>query len=90
MSLLDCPPDSSFRGGNHGYGASDVVGRHPLLALGGRFLGHAAAVVLGFVLIIVGLALGVTMIMLPVGVVVAMMGVAILIMGLFARIDEKS
>ena len=63
--------------------------RHPLLALGGRFLGHAAAIVLGFVLIIVGLALGVTMIMLPVGVVVAMMGVAILVMGLFARIDEK-
>ena len=48
--------------------------RHPLLALSGRLLGHAAAIVLGFVLIVVGLALGVTMIMLPVGVVVAMLG----------------
>ena len=49
---------------------------------------HAAATVIGLVLMVVGLGLGVTMIMLPVGVVVGLAGFAILVMGLFARIDE--
>jgi len=35
--------------------------------MAGHFLGHVAAVVLGFVLIIVGLAMGVTMVLLPAG-----------------------
>jgi hypothetical protein len=55
----------------------------------GHFLEHAAAVVLGLVLIIVGLALGVTMIMLPVGVVVALAGVLLVVGGFFARIDKR-
>jgi hypothetical protein len=55
----------------------------------GHFLEHAAAVVLGLVLIIVGLGLGVTMIMLPVGVVVGLAGVLLVVGGLFARIDKK-
>jgi hypothetical protein len=55
----------------------------------GRFLEHAAAVVVGLVLMIVGLALGVTMIMLPVGIAVGLLGVLILVGGIFARIDER-
>lgn len=53
-----------------------------------HFLEHAAAVVLGLVLIVVGLGLGVTMIMLPVGVVVGLAGVLLVVGGLFARIDK--
>ena len=63
--------------------------RH-FLALGGHFLGHVAAVALGFVLIIVGLALGVTMVLLPVGIVIGLLGVAILVSGLFARITPAA
>jgi hypothetical protein len=54
----------------------------------GHFLEHAAAVLLGLVLIVVGLGLGVTMIMLPVGVVVGLIGVLLVVGGLFARIDK--
>ena len=54
-----------------------------------HFLEHAAAVVLGVVLMIVGLALGVTMIMLPVGVVIGLTGVLLVVGGLFARIDRS-
>ena len=53
------------------------------------FFEHAAAVVIGLVLMIVGLGLGVTMIMLPVGIVVGLIGVAVLVAGLFARIDRS-
>lgn len=55
----------------------------------GHFLEHAAAVVLGVVLMIVGLGLGVTMIMLPVGIVVGLLGVLLVVGGLFARINER-
>lgn len=55
----------------------------------GRFLEHAAAVLIGFVLMVVGLGLGVTMIMLPVGIVIGLLGVAIFVGGIFARIDKK-
>ena len=61
---------------------------HDVFAFVGRFLEHAAAVIIGLIMMIVGLALGVTMIMLPVGLVVGLLGVAILVGGLFARIDE--
>jgi hypothetical protein len=54
-----------------------------------RFFEHAAAVVVGFVMMIVGLALGVSMIMLPVGIVVGLLGVVIVVGGLFARVDKK-
>ena len=49
---------------------------------------HAAAVVIGLIMMIVGLGLGVTMIMLPVGIVIGLVGVAVLIGGLFARIER--
>jgi uncharacterized membrane protein len=52
-----------------------------------RFLEHAAAVVLGLIMMVVGLALGVTMIMLPVGITIGMLGVALVVGGLFAKID---
>jgi hypothetical protein len=55
----------------------------------GRFFEHVAAIVIGFVLMVIGLALGVTMIMLPVGVVVGLLGVALFVGGIFARIDER-
>ena len=56
----------------------------------GRLLEHAAAVVIGFVMMVVGLGLGVTMIMLPVGLVIGLLGVAVFVGGLFARIEEKT
>ena len=52
------------------------------------FFEHAAAVVVGLVLIIIGLGLGVTMIMLPVGIVVGLLGVLMVVGGLFARLDS--
>jgi hypothetical protein len=51
-------------------------------------LGHIAAVVVGFILMVVGLGLGVTMIMLPVGIVVGLAGVGLFVGGLFAHINE--
>ena len=52
------------------------------------FLEHAAAVVIGLVLIVIGLGLGVTMIMLPVGIVVGLLGALMVVAGLFARIES--
>ena len=52
-------------------------------------LGHIAAVIIGFVMMVVGLGLGVTMIMLPVGIVIGLIGVAIFVGGLFARIKQN-
>lgn len=66
-----------------------AISVHHVLSGLGRFLEHAAAVVIGFVMMVVGLGLGVTMIMLPVGIVIGLLGVAIFVGGLFARIDEK-
>jgi hypothetical protein len=48
-------------------------------------LGHAAAIILGFVMMVVGLALGVTMIMLPVGLVVGLIGVTVFVGGIFGH-----
>lgn len=59
------------------------------LRVAGRILEHTAAVVIGFVMMVIGLALGVTMIMLPVGLAVGLLGLAIFIGGLFARIGER-
>jgi hypothetical protein len=56
----------------------------------GHFLGHVAAVVLGFVLIIVGLAMGVTMVLLPAGIVIGLAGVALVVGGVFARITPPA
>ena len=66
---------------------------HPMTVHGaltgvGRFFEHAAAVVIGLIMMIVGLGLGVTMIMLPVGIPLGLLGVAMVVAGLFARFDE--
>ena len=53
-------------------------------------LGHIAAVVVGFIMMVVGLGLGVTMIMLPVGIVIGLIGAAMFVGGLFAHINEKA
>jgi len=53
-------------------------------------LWHVAAVVVGFVMMVVGLGLGVTMIMLPVGIVVGLLGVAMFVGGLFAHITQSA
>ena len=60
-----------------------------LLEIGGLILGHAAAVAIGFVLMVVGLGLGVTMIMLPVGLVIGLVGVGMFVWGLLGHLDGK-
>jgi hypothetical protein len=69
-------------------GYVQVFFHHPWVKAMENALGHIAAVIVGFVLMIVGLGLGVTMIMLPVGIVVGLLGVALFVGGLFARIGE--
>jgi hypothetical protein len=54
-----------------------------------RALAHTAAIVVGFVMMVVGLGLGVTIIMLPAGLVIGLLGAAIFVGGLFARIGDK-
>ena len=66
-----------------------AISVHGMLAGVGRFLEHAAAVVIGLIMMIVGLGMGVTMIMLPVGIVIGLLGIAVLVAGLFARIDKQ-
>ena len=58
---------------------SHSLSAHALLHKAESLLGHIAAVIIGFVMMVVGLGLGVTMIMLPVGLVVGLAGVAIFI-----------
>ena len=58
--------------------------------MAGHFLGHVAAVVLGFALMIVGLAMGVTMVLLPAGIVIGLIGVALVVGGVFARITPPA
>jgi len=58
--------------------------------MAGHFLGPVAAVVLGFVLVIVGLAMGVTMVLLPAGIVIGLVGVALVVGGVFARITPPA
>jgi len=58
------------------------------LETGERILGHLAAVVLGFILMVLGLGLGVTMIMLPVGLVVGLLGVVMFVWGLLGHLGK--
>jgi len=67
---------------------TEVWWQRPWFRTTESILGHAAATILGFVMMVVGLALGVTMIMLPVGVVVGLAGAAIFVGGLFAHVDR--
>ena len=65
---------------------SDCHGAGPVAS----FFGHIAALVIGFVLMVVGLALGVTLIMLPVGIAVGMLGFLMFVGGLFAHIERDA
>lgn len=67
-----------------------IVWNRPWMRTIGAVFGHVAAVIVGFIMMVVGLALGVTMIMLPVGLVIGLLGVAIFVAGLFAHIDQKA
>jgi hypothetical protein len=60
---------------------NDATPRHPVLAAGGRVLGHIAAMVLGLIMMFAGLALGVTMVMLPVGLPLGLGGLLLLLWG---------
>ena len=63
--------------------------RH-VAGLVGSFFGHAAALIVGFILMVLGLALGVTMIMLPVGLALGLLGFVIFLGGLFAHIGNEA
>lgn len=69
------------------------MGPHPkvrhLVELSEVFLGHVAAVILGFIMMVVGLGLGVTIIMLPVGLVVGLLGVGIFTWGLVGHLQSR-
>ena len=54
----------------------------------GHFFEHAAAVLIGLVMMVVGLGLSVTIVMLPAGIPIGLLGLAIFVGGLFARIEE--
>jgi hypothetical protein len=56
---------------------------HELLEEGKQFLGHAAAIGVGFVLMVAGLGMGVTMVLLPIGFPVGLIGVLMFVWGLF-------
>ena len=62
----------------------------PWVELIENVLGHVAAIVIGFIMMVIGLGLGVTMIMLPVGVAIGLTGVALFVGGLFAHIGPDS
>jgi hypothetical protein len=57
--------------------------------LGGRVLGHGAAIVLGLVLMVVGLALGVAMVTLPIGLPLGLAGLLLVLWGASASIRGK-
>lgn len=69
---------------------TDVWRDRPWIRTTESLLGHMAAVVIGFLMMVVGLGLGVTIIMLPVGIVIGLIGVAVFIGGLFARVNQKA
>ena len=69
---------------------TDVWWHRPWVKATESVVGHIAAMIIGFIMMVIGLGLGVTMIMLPVGVVIGLLGVAIFVGGLFARINGKT
>lgn len=67
--------------------ATTSTHQHTWLHAAENALGHVAAIVIGFVMMVVGLALGVTMIMLPVGLVVGLVGVTVFVGGIFGHFN---
>jgi hypothetical protein len=68
---------------------TDVSWHRPWIRATESVIGHIAAVIVGFVMMVVGLGLGVTIIMLPVGLVIVLIGVAMVVGGLFAHINQN-
>jgi hypothetical protein len=68
---------------------SGSIWQHPWVRATESLIGHIAAIILGFVMMVVGLGLGVTMIMLPAGLVIGLLGAAIFVAGLFARTSDR-
>jgi hypothetical protein len=66
---------------------ANVWWNRPWIRTTENVLVHIAAVVVGFVMMVIGLGLGVTMIMLPAGVVIGLIGAALFVGGLFARVE---
>lgn len=69
---------------------TEVLRHRPWIRMAEGILGHIAAVIIGFAMMVVGLGLGVTMIMLPVGLVVGLAGAALFAAGLFAHINQNT
>lgn len=69
---------------------TNVWWQRPWIKTTESVLGRAAALIVGFVLMVLGLGLGVTMIMLPVGIVIGLIGVAIFVSALFAHFNERA
>jgi len=69
---------------------TDVWWHRPWILATESVLVHVAAMIVGFVMMVVGLGLGVTVIMLPMGIVIGLIGAAIFVAGMFARITKKA
>jgi vacuolar-type H+-ATPase subunit I/STV1 len=69
---------------------ADVWWHRPWVKATEAVIWHVAAVIVGFVMMVVGLALGVTMVMLPIGLAIGLLGVAIFVTGLFAHITKSA
>lgn len=61
---------------------------HSLLVATERFLGHAAAVLVGIILMFAGLSMSVTMVLLPLGIPVGLAGIVLFMWGLFQTSAE--
>lgn len=59
----------------NGFSARGVAGA------GGRFLGHAAAMIVGLALIVAGIGMGVSVVLLPIGVPVSLAGLGVFLWG---------
>jgi len=58
---------------------------HQVVVASERVIGHIAAIVVGFVLMVVGVAMGVTIVMLPLGLPIGLVGLLLFTWGLYYR-----
>lgn len=61
---------------------------HQIADIVGRRFRRTAALIIGFILMVLGLGMTATIVMLPVGVVLGLLGVAIFVGGVFAPNDQ--
>jgi hypothetical protein len=55
----------------------------------GSFFGHAAAIVLGLIIMVAGLAMGVTIVLLPIGLAIGFGGLLLFGWGLLGHVRSK-